>query len=715
MKQLVVRTIQGKCKRCYTCIRNCPAKAIRVVSGQAEVVAERCVACGTCVRICAQKAKTSESQVPLVESFLKDADTTTVACLAPSYVAALTESTPEHVAGALKALGFSRVVEVAFGAEMVAAEYEREMRRHPEQTFISTPCPVVVGLVEKYFTEVIPFLAPIVSPMVAIGRYVKNRQPEFLEAGKKSLRTVFIGPCIAKKLEMADEPVAGAIDAVVTFAELTGMFKTRGIDAGKVAPTALDGPEADVGRSFPLSSGLLKTTGRNVDLLDKDILVIDGKESVLEILREKVEGRVRGKCLDILFCEGCIDGPMMNSVKPLALRKDFVIRHIEGRRNPGATRIALERAAGDDMQRTFTDHRQETPTPSEEAIREILLRVNKRTVEDEFNCGACGYETCREKAKAVYQGLAEAEMCLPYLVSQMEKVQTDLQTSLAKLATSYSELSTAHEQLAGAHRAIEAAQEQLVQSEKMAAMGQLAASVAHEINNPMTGILTYTRLMRSMLSELVAQLGGAQQPAQPEIVQQAGTVDGKFNKFLGLMEREISHCSSTVRHLLDFAKQSEPRLQAVDMAAPIESALALLEYQMVLQNIKVKKEYEAVPAVMADFTQLRQVFVNLILNACQAMTAGGQLTLSTRTSADGKCVLAEVTDTGAGISQENLYKVFVPFFTTKKKGTGLGLSVAYGIISRHRGTVEVVSEEGKGTTFTIRMPRASTSFRKDCP
>jgi signal transduction histidine kinase len=535
---------------------------------------------------------------------------------------------------------------------------------------------------------------------------VKERRAEFLPRERKTLYAVFIGPCIAKKVEMADEPVAGAIDAVVTFVELAELFKAHGIDPGEVAPAPLDGPQPDIGRSFPISSGLLKTAGKDIDLLNKDILVIDGKERVLEMLREKAGGRVRGKCLDILFCEGCIDGPMMNTAKPPAVRKDFVINYIAGRRNSGATHAALLNAQNCDTRRTFTDRRLETPMPSEEAVREILLRVNKRTIEDEFNCGACGYETCREKAKAVFLGLAEAEMCLPYLVSQMEKVQADLQASIAKLAHSYGELSTAHDQLASAHRAIEAAQQQLVQSEKMAAMGQLAASVAHEINNPMTGILTYTRLMKSMLSELVSQIGAEPKPAQPELPQQRRTVDEKFNKFLGLMEREISRCSSTVRHLLDFAKQSEPRLQAIDMAAPIESALALLEHQMALQDVKVEKKYEAAPAIMADFTQLRQVFVNLILNACQAMTGGGQLTLRTGIPHDAKYVQADVIDTGPGISRENLRKVFVPFFTTKKKGTGLGLSVVYGIVSRHHGTIDVASEEGKGTTFTIQIPRA---------
>ncbi|MDQ7781028.1 MAG: ATP-binding protein [Planctomycetota bacterium] len=395
---------------------------------------------------------------------------------------------------------------------------------------------------------------------------------------------------------------------------------------------------------------------------------------------------------------------MMEAAVPLSGRRDSVIEYLTNESDTPATDTALREAVGAvRLRRVFTDRRQESLEPSEAVIREILLRVNKHTPEDEFNCGACGYETCREKARAVHQGLAEAEMCLPYLVGQLEKMQADLQTSLSKLAQSYSELSHAHDELAGAHRAIEAAQQQLIQSEKLAAMGQLAASVAHEINNPMTGILTYTRLMKSMLSEICAQPG---EPPQEKCadVDRSPVLNDKFPKFLGLMEREISRCSSTVRHLLDFAKQSEPRLQLIDIVGSLENALALLEHQMVLQDIKVEKLYEKVPGIMGDFTQLRQVFVNLILNASQAMTTGGRLILESRPLADRQQVEIRISDTGHGIAPENLGKLFVPFFTTKKKGTGLGLSVAYGIISRHGGSIEVASAVGKGSTFTLRFP-----------
>jgi two-component system NtrC family sensor kinase len=180
--------------------------------------------------------------------------------------------------------------------------------------------------------------------------------------------------------------------------------------------------------------------------------------------------------------------------------------------------------------------------------------------------------------------------------------------------------------------------------------------------------------------------------------------DGDFKRYLAIMERETDRCGTIVRNLLDFARQSEPNLKTVDVSVIINESLELLAHKLRLQNIEVDKQYSKIPQIIADFAQLQQTFMNLILNAAEAMENGGKLTITTRIA--DEMVEIEFTDTGKGIPQENLAKIFEPFFTTKSKGTGLGLSVVYGIINRHQGEIEVKSQVSKGTTFTIRLPKS---------
>jgi two-component system NtrC family sensor kinase len=238
-------------------------------------------------------------------------------------------------------------------------------------------------------------------------------------------------------------------------------------------------------------------------------------------------------------------------------------------------------------------------------------------------------------------------------------------------------------------------QYQLLQSEKLASIGKLAATIAHEINNPLNGILTYTKLIERKLSDGT--------PKEADIP--------KFHSYLAIMERETERCSTIVRNLLDFARQREPSLKPdVDINEVLDEALSLLANQIMLQEITLEKKYGHPLPIMADPLQLRQVFLNVILNACEAMPNGGVLTVVTALSTKRKkAVRVEITDTGVGIDDKDLSKIFDPFFTSKEKGTGLGLSVVYGIINSHNGTIQVKSERGEGTTIIIKLPAEVTT------
>jgi len=232
-------------------------------------------------------------------------------------------------------------------------------------------------------------------------------------------------------------------------------------------------------------------------------------------------------------------------------------------------------------------------------------------------------------------------------------------------------------------------QYQLLQSEKLASIGKLAATIAHEINNPLNGILTYTKLIERKLANGTLKKG--------EIP--------KFLSYLGIMERETERCSTIVRNLLDFARQREPSLKTdVDINAVVDEALSLLANQIALQEITLEKRYGQLPPIMADPMQLRQVFLNIILNSCEAMEDNATLTITTELLKKEQVVKVQIADNGVGIEEKDLSKIFDPFFTSKEKGTGLGLSVVYGIINSHQGTIQVKSTVGKGTSVTITLP-----------
>lgn len=224
-------------------------------------------------------------------------------------------------------------------------------------------------------------------------------------------------------------------------------------------------------------------------------------------------------------------------------------------------------------------------------------------------------------------------------------------------------------------------QKQLIQAEKVASLGRLAAGVAHEINNPLTGILTNSSLLLEDFKEGERQYGDVK-----------AIVD------------ETLRCRQIVKGLLDFARQSEPKRVAVSINELIDSVVSLVQNQAAFQNIKIQKELSQLPEMLLDGDQMKQVFMNIVLNAADAMPRGGELKIKSEMDKTGEYVVVKFSDTGHGIDEEHLGKVFDPFFSTKEKGTGLGLSVSYGIVERHEGTIEVESQLGRGSTFTVKLP-----------
>ncbi len=266
---------------------------------------------------------------------------------------------------------------------------------------------------------------------------------------------------------------------------------------------------------------------------------------------------------------------------------------------------------------------------------------------------------------------------------------------LVTLEESNKQLQSYSKALETNHRRLKETQAQVIQAEKLTSLGQLAASIAHEINNPLSGTLVYTQLLARKVER--------------------GEADNEVTlDYLSKMESELVRSTKLVQNLLNFARQSTPEFQLVNLNTVVNHALDLISHSVEEQDIRVFNELDpSLPEITADPSQLQQVCLSLIINAIQAMSQGGRLTL--RTYVHNSKIKLEVQDTGIGIPPENIGKLFTPFFSTKAdvKGVGLGLAVAYGIIHRHKGRIEAHSKEGEGSTFTVTMPLLTGSLEKD--
>lgn len=391
----VISTLKTNCKDCYKCLRSCPVKAIQVVDGHAQVVAERCIGDAQCVRICPQEAKVVREDLPLVQRWL-DQNETIVVSIAPSFAGCL-DWDLQTLSGALRRRGVFAVEETATGAALVARAHHN-LGAGP---WLTSACPAVVNLVEIYFPQLVQYLAPIVSPMIAHGRMLKEMYDK--------ARVVFVGPCVAKKAEMME--VAGAVDAALTFQEL--LLWLEGEDLPEMSPKPSEGKTAwgeEAARIFPLDGGQLATIGQSEFQAG---LAISGIEECLDFL-EHFDPEIAPQFTELLACRGgCIAGPMgtkeglWQAKKRLQLyaQKPLVIPKIEVELGRGFQAKPIEN---------------QEPAPSE--LEEILERMGKYDRADELNCGACGYNSCREKAKAVYCGMAEVEMCIPNMRARAESL-----------------------------------------------------------------------------------------------------------------------------------------------------------------------------------------------------------------------------------------------------------------------------------------------------
>ncbi len=388
--------------------------------GKAQIIQERCIHCGNCVDICSQNAKEVLNGTGNTLHLIEKGNA--IAIVAPSFPAAFNGRVGKFPC-ALRKLGFVQVWEVATGAELVVEACRSfQFGDHP---YISSSCPAVVNLIERHYSQFVPYLIPVVSPAIATARLIRHCYPN------DSFNIVFIGPCIAKKGEIRQSSVSGDIQEVLTYAELDELLKLKGIDWNGLNEGSFDGPRASLAYSFPISGGLLRNLNRTQDILQEEYAVIDGMKNWMDILEILEHEKNRVRLIDGLFCNGCIDGFGMKGRGNILARKSSLLQYIRSiPLKEQAEGKAWLLSADVDLGRRFKELKVTLPQPDEGDIIEILQRTGKAKPEDQMNCGACGYPSCREKAIAVYQGIAEVEMCLPYLLTQKSQLVESLDKEL---------------------------------------------------------------------------------------------------------------------------------------------------------------------------------------------------------------------------------------------------------------------------------------------
>ena len=390
---------KSNCKNCYKCIRHCPVKAIRFSGNQAHIIGNECILCGQCFVVCPQNAKEITSELEKVKVLLQTGEPVVVS-LAPSFIANYHGVGIHAMREALKKLGFYDVEETAIGATIVKKEYERMLQEDGRDIIISSCCHSINLLIQKHFPKALEYLADIVSPMQAHCIDIKKRIP--------GAKTVFIGPCVAKKDEA--EHYDGIVDAVLTYEELTEWLKQEKI----VLQTEMDSDENSRARFFPTTGGILKTM--EPEIAGYTYLALDGVENCMNALRDIEAGKIHKCFIEMSACVGsCISGPVMEKYHSSHVHDYLAISAYAGKKD-----FDVEQPKDVVLKKHFEYIEQRAQMPSETEIMQILRQMGKYKPSQELNCGTCGYNTCRDKAIAIYQGKAEPSMCLPFLKDKAE-------------------------------------------------------------------------------------------------------------------------------------------------------------------------------------------------------------------------------------------------------------------------------------------------------
>ena len=397
-----IYTLQNECVDCYKCVRECSMKAIKIENGHASVIPERCIACGHCVTICPSHAKQIRNDITKARAVLTAKEQVYVS-LAPSW-AGFFDCDEKTIITALKKLGFSGISETAIGAQEVSIAVKKILEKRENKVHISSACPAIVDYVRIYMPEFAHCITPVASPALTHAKFLKKTYGE-------NIGVIFIGPCIAKKNESDHNPEL--IDVSLTFKELMEWFAQENIDLNtiEVEENAVFVPEkAYEGAYYPIEGGMNKTL--RLSGCAKDIQLVS--VSSVNTFRASLENMDLNKIdrpifVEALACDGgCANGPAKISAKAGVLTMSDILRHIKLRDTvPSEPDVVVEKV--------YEERPIKRPKHTVEEIMAAMASIGKHSIEDELNCGGCGYDTCRQLAEALLNGDAEPSMCVSYM------------------------------------------------------------------------------------------------------------------------------------------------------------------------------------------------------------------------------------------------------------------------------------------------------------
>lgn len=405
----IIEIIKSNCKDCYKCIKHCPVNAISYSDNRVCIDFDKCILDGTCVNVCPQKAKKVKTSLPELKEALKNGEKV-IASIAPSFYAYYDFDKTGCILSFLKSQGIFRVEQTSQFAKINAIKHYEYMKI-TKLPVISTACPVIVKLIENFYPDLINLLAPVDSPMVLHSKEIKENYPDS--------KVVFIGPCLAKKNEAEEN----GIEYALSFNELEEWMNDENFSFDKVTPEFFNDDYIYETSTYPLEGSLLTLCGADKELSKDEMISLSGLEEIMEFLKYlRGKSNVQYKMIEMLACKnGCINGPLKPSsycdANYFEIEEKFN-KEINMFEKKDQKILNINKYP---LSRRFANHYEEEIMPTEEQIRATLRSMEKYTKEDEINCGACGYKSCRDKAIAVIQGKAEKEMCIPYMKNRAEK------------------------------------------------------------------------------------------------------------------------------------------------------------------------------------------------------------------------------------------------------------------------------------------------------
>lgn len=441
----VIYINEDKCRNSYSCVRACPVNAIEVRPERRHpvIIADRCIGCGLCYLSCSPKAIEFMDSRRQVRELLASGRKT-AALIAPSIASEFDDITDyRKFVGMIRKLGFTYVHEVSFGVDLVAYAYKKLFEESSGKYYITSNCPAIVEMIEKYHPHLVPNLAPLVSPMVASAMVTRDLYGD-------DVANVFIGPCIDIKAEAELYDGKKLVEAVLTFIEIRQLFEENEIQEKTVKMAGFDPPFGNWGALYPYPAGILQAAGIKRDLVSSQVITASGAEDVKEAINDFDHhiDTIRHH-FNLFFCPGCMLGPGMIRHDERFRRRSLVKQYAEKRveaLDKKQWQKNLDRWSSLDLTRTFMPNDQRIPEPSPEAVNEVMKIIGKERSSEEINCNACGYGSCRDFATTVAKGLAVPEMCHTYnLRNKQEYIETLRQTN-KKLSETKKALKESEEQ-----------------------------------------------------------------------------------------------------------------------------------------------------------------------------------------------------------------------------------------------------------------------------